>query len=547
MILNANLFGVDSPLGWRATNLLLHAVVVAMAFGLLRALHLSRIESLAIGLLFAVHPAHVESVAWISGSPDLLMSIGLIGSLWAAVCALQGSRGNLWVWSGIFFAIGLIAKEAAILFPLVIMVAAFAMAPAQESSSTRARGRFAMRVSQWYWLVSLVYFMARLLVLGTLQIPQENSAGWQGTFFTAPLVALFYLRQMLFPHWVAPAHPLRPLTIDNVGITNGLLPLLGVVVILFAAWACVRKQLVGQIGLVLAICVLAPAMHVGVFPRDQIVHDRYLYLPVLGGLIVVIPAVVAGLGVILRDARQAEIICLLACALIAGPRAVATVRYSEVWMNNLDLWRCAVASDPNSAFNQHQLGVFLHQAGEWEPARLAFERSMEIEPRWLTRLGRALLAIDQGRFDDAEQDLREVVKQEDQAYLAYEALAVVHERRGQRPDAIEILKQGRQRIPYRKSSFTEKIAIVLYQMGQRDQALVELEQVRDEAKREFTPGAKNVLYRLGLLYAELGRPNDAQVALREYLAATDRATDRATRQQRQAAMRMLAPSTPAAR
>lgn len=79
LIVNANLFGVDNPVGWHVMNVLLHCLVPAMAFGLMRTLGMGRWLAAGAALVFAAHPAHVESVAWISGSPDMLMSIGLIG------------------------------------------------------------------------------------------------------------------------------------------------------------------------------------------------------------------------------------------------------------------------------------------------------------------------------------------------------------------------------------------------------------------------------------------------------------------------------------
>src|SRR6476620_8766508 len=77
LIVNYRLFGT-SRFGWHLLNVLLHVGSCLLGFLLLRRWNISRNAAFAVALVFAVHPLHVESVAWISGSPDLLLSIAFL-------------------------------------------------------------------------------------------------------------------------------------------------------------------------------------------------------------------------------------------------------------------------------------------------------------------------------------------------------------------------------------------------------------------------------------------------------------------------------------
>jgi predicted negative regulator of RcsB-dependent stress response len=78
------------------------------------------------------------------------------------------------------------------------------------------------------------------------------------------------------------------------------------------------------------------------------------------------------------------------------------------------------------------------------------------------------------------------------------------------------------------ASLTINLATVLYQSGQKEQALHELEGARDQARRERLPESKAVFMRLGMLYAEFGRKAEARAALREYLDLTSAIGDKWT-------------------
>ena len=78
LLLEYQVFGTR-VFGWHVVSISLHALTTLLVYALGRAWRLS-VAAAALGAaLFAVHPVHCESVAWISGLPDLLAAVGLLG------------------------------------------------------------------------------------------------------------------------------------------------------------------------------------------------------------------------------------------------------------------------------------------------------------------------------------------------------------------------------------------------------------------------------------------------------------------------------------
>ena len=99
-------------------------------------------------------------------------------------------------------------------------------------------------------------------------------------------------------------------------------------------------------------------------------------------------------------------------------------------------------------------------------------------------------------------------------------------------EAQKIEPEARKKLLQYAGALSEKIAVILYQSGQKDNALAQLEAAKPYARRELLPESRLVFYRLGLLYQEAGKPNEARAALQEYLALTDDMQDPITQQTR---------------
>ena len=90
----------------------------------------------------------------------------------------------------------------------------------------------------------------------------EGGASLAEALLTAPAVFTFYFRQMIFPFWIGPSYPLRAVTLQNIGVSNFIIPL---AVTTVAGWWMIRiarLSKAARIGLGLFLIPLVPAMNI---------------------------------------------------------------------------------------------------------------------------------------------------------------------------------------------------------------------------------------------------------------------------------------------
>ncbi len=534
---NYRLFGLRA-IGWHAANILLHMAVMVAAYGVLRQLSVRRRLAAAILLIFAVHPVHVESVTWISGSSDLLLAFFLLASFWSVLSALMRPSWIKWAIAIVFFFPALLAKESAILYPVLVFIAAWATA--KPGLDRRRRIMIAAMATVPFLAAAGVYLLARVLILDSLGVGGNPNVSLGRVILTLPSVLAFYIRQTLLPIWVGPGSPLRVVTLSDIGLLNFVLPLLVVMSVGLVTGWLVRREPARQIGLALWLLLLLPTFNIGALHREHLVSDRYLYLSVLGAMMVVIPAAAGGLQRMFHHRSIRPDSILLAVAIVlAIPLGIQTFRYNRSWLSDLAVGESMIRSDPTSSLNHTIYGWALYRDGRIEESIEAFDRAIEISPGYKTYILRSSALMDVGRLREAELDLRELIAANDQDHMAYERLIDCYIRQKRPAKAEEVVREARREHPDRKCAFTSRLVVILTQSRRSEEALAELESVRGDVDSEFGPPARMVLFQLGMLYKEVDRHREARDALREYLVKTEGISDELTKLARSEAQKML--------
>ena len=117
------------PVGYHLLNILLHMGVSLAVYCVARQLACSR-EAATIGAtVFAVHPLHTEAVVYVVGRAELLMALGVLWGLHEYI------RGRAWR-SMPAFAVALLAKEQAVVFPAVLLLHDLCMRLASVTTSS---------------------------------------------------------------------------------------------------------------------------------------------------------------------------------------------------------------------------------------------------------------------------------------------------------------------------------------------------------------------------------------------------------------------------
>ena len=569
LVINQRLFGLENTAGWHLANVLLHIATAVLAYALLRRLKVSRPITTAIILVFLLHPAHVETVSWISGSPDLLMALPILGALLLLLAHRKSADLKHYLAALLLFAIALLAKEAAVLFPILVFLLYWFRASDGPTLNVKSLIKAGKRTLPFV-VIALLYLAARVAILGQLFATRPWQQPFSHILLTLPSVTAFYLRQSLFPLKIGPSYPLRIISPADLDLQNFWLPLIVTTAALALLFWLARRSWVKQIGLALFLLFLLPAFNINAFYPEHIVHDRYLYLPLFGFLIIVIPSLNTAINKLAdqsplqdRKALQVGVLTLLVTAVLTIPLAIQTIRYNTAWKSDLALWRWGVQSDPTSTLNTFQHGYFLFRDGRLDPAKTAMDTVIKNQPlngpyyTYLqaveAHLERADIAVRQERIQEARADLELVIalapenlSQDDRANLdaqqqrAFERLALSYLQEEDSETAVKTLENARRQLPQLACTFTTNMAVSLYLSGQKDRALTELESIQDQVELEYTPICKMSLFYLGQLYLELGQTDQARTSLINFLTASEPFYDAQTRNLQEQANQLLA-------
>ena len=99
-----------NPFGYHLTNILIHLANAILVYMFVVMLSKSNPAGLVTALLFVVHPIHTQAVTYIAGRADLLSFMFVLLSFVFSSFAV------------IFYLLALLAKESAIIFPIVFFV-----------------------------------------------------------------------------------------------------------------------------------------------------------------------------------------------------------------------------------------------------------------------------------------------------------------------------------------------------------------------------------------------------------------------------------------
>jgi len=511
LALNYRIFGLESPTGWHWSSLLLHCFACCLGFRFLVRARVPALAAFTAAAVFAVHPAHVESVGWISGSPDPLMTCLLLGSLLALPAEGRPRISRPWILALALYVLALLTKEVAVLAALLV----FALDTRHEGTPLPLASK--LRRAAPFAVIALAFVGARRWVLGAQEVELPWHLGPLEHLLTAPKLLGFYLRQTLVPTELSPIYPLRTTSLAHATSVDWLA--VGALVgCLAAALYFVRKHRELLVPTCLFALPLLPALNVGAFHPEQLVHDRYLFLPLLGAWAVL--AILAA-----RALRRAPGLAIArggtALALVVvGLLGYQTQRYLPTWQSARALWERAVEVDTESAFAWALYGEALRDGGDPGLALDAYNRSIQLFSSPLALTARAHLLTEAGQLEPARRDLEAVVAAQPDNTLAVERLAVVYQRLGALRQAEELLRSSRQRIPYYGCTLTAHLGVILYLQDRKADALAELETLVSRADETAVASCQLGLFHLGALYAERGEAGRARAAYSRFLEIT---------------------------
>ena len=394
------------PLGFRLTNLLLHAATAILLLFVGRQLIAasgSRIDRFASWLaplvgavFFAVHPLRTESVAWVTERRDVLCGFFLVAATWAYLRASKNVRSTTsqaeqsprWLTiSSVFYALSLLSKASAVAFPAALVLLDLAL----------------VRRVRWLSKIPFAVLAAPYLVVAPMAQESTRAAiSWDlltlaDRLWIAAYGLGFYLSKTVWPSGLSALHELPfPLgTRDDRFVHAAVLLVLVVVVaaVLYRRWPeGVRGFALASLA---ALAFLLPVL--GLFQSGpQLVAERYTYFAALP-----LSAWLAAVFGRLAQTRFRTLVfttalfCLVALTVVAHDTA-------RTWRSDDDLWTRAVQVDPDCALCNAKLGHVRMAQGRTAQAEALFKAGLEKLPTMIDSTW-ALVKIYRsgGRWDEA--------------------------------------------------------------------------------------------------------------------------------------------------
>ncbi len=528
------------PGGYHLTNVMLHAVMVVLVFGLV-----SEVSGRGAGFLgaalFAVHPLVTETVNGISFREDLLAGIFYAAAFVLYVRWRKRKRDWLFALAGVCYVLALLSKEMAATLPGVLLV--------YELAFRRGDRRKAAVPLAILFGIGMVYAGLRFTVLHEQGVPPDRYP--EGSFavnlLTMPGVFARYVWLMIFPGRLSIHHYAAPVrSVASFWAVAGIVAVIG-----YAAatvWGLRWDRRVG-FGRLWFLIALAPVSNL--VPIANIMAERYLYLP-MAAYAILAGALIRKAGGFRGRGRAATVIA----AVLIPIFALGTAVRNRDWSSEVRLWEKAVGRYPGSARAHAYLGAAYARTGAYEEAveelKLALSLPTEDEVKAIALFdlgqslkgaGRIVEAVDVleeltklapedwrahtslgatymrlGVMDRAREEFERALELNPNDYIAISNMGGVYRAEGRLDEAIEMYRRAIGLAP-RRGDFHSYLALALAEKGSLEEAWGELETAERLAEGD-TVVLSNVgrgYYGLGLAYEESGDVERAAEAFERFL------------------------------
>ncbi len=394
-LINKTLFGLN-PHYFHVTTVLAHVAATALAFFVARMLLKDAGATLFAAAIFAVHPLQTESASWISSVNDSLAAALCFASflIYRKARTTPRNPAAWWTLAGILFLLALLTKEVSVVLPGIILVdlcfvdlcfddlsSAFLLSAADGEPQASPPRRLPISVTiaaiATYGAVAVLWLALRSWALGgTAAI--SSSLPWSTTVLSAPKVILFNLYRVVLPIGLSPHYDFH--LIESPG-PQFLLTLLALLALAALAILAATRDPRLWVAFAWLIFPMLPTLNLRWMNEDDFIHDRYLYMSMLG-VALLAAAAYARIRDWIKTKWPAMQLFRPLAACIVVMLAFASAIQSEYWATDVVLFARAVDRAPDNEWAQLNYGSALSARGKFADAAPHFARSYELKPGW---------------------------------------------------------------------------------------------------------------------------------------------------------------------
>lgn len=432
-MLDASLWGLN-PLGFRLTNLLLHALNAALVFLAFTRLTGQRGPSAVLALFFAVHPLRVESVVWIAERKDVLSGAFWFAALWAYAHYAHAPRPARMAAVTGLMALGILAKPILLMLPFALLLLdLWPLRRIAPFDANRWRQLLHCAVEKWpLFLLTLGTAWLTLYTQGAGgSVMAAEEVGWSYRLHQVPSHYILYLDKTVWPLNLAALYAERSARTMLALFYSGLLiGLVGVGMRFYRTNPCL---LIGWLWFLGVMVPMSGIVRVGAVGMA----DRFMYLPSIGLFMML----VWGMEPMARHPA------LRSRVLAAGGVLMlfwmgATLHYMRFWRDNETFFQHVLSVNPHFLAHQNY-GYYMAQNGRHEEAIAQFEKALAIDDELVqarVNLGSSLAAL--GDYERSIAEFMEVLRWQPDHAAAHSNLGVSWFRLGNIEKAEEHFRQG---------------------------------------------------------------------------------------------------------
>ncbi|MEW6067185.1 MAG: tetratricopeptide repeat protein [Nitrospirota bacterium] len=463
-------------------NIILHTINGVLIFFIVREiLRIFKVSNshyipMFASLLFIVHPINTESVNWISGRTDVLA--GLFVFLSFLVFIKKGLENHIWCWiSAIFYLMGLLTKETAIGFILVIGLFLFLKENAIKDISIKKK----IALFFPFLIMTITYFFMRTITsnnpdTGIIKAAQAFGNDTLFIHIGSIIKAFgFYIKKVFVP---------LPLNFGIIEINRTFYFWFGIISLGFTLYLLFVKRTLLSFLLFFSVAFFLPSLPVATAKMAWTpLAERYLYISSFGVSLLII---FSFFRLFARENLRYGILALLLFV-----ASLITVNRNIIWQDNLTLYKDTIEKSPNFAVARNEYGIALFINGKPDEAleqfKIAEKLAGETKYKDLLSVNITGLFSDQMKPEEAKEQYLKLLEKTPLRPISLKALQnlikiaetqLKKESDSNKKEALyrEILSYFRQIYELERDSF------YLYRIGQYHLALGEKEKAIESFK-----------------------------------------------------------------
>jgi len=329
-----------NPSSYLLTNLSLHVINTCLVFYFIWNISGKKtLVAFLTALIFGIHPLHVESVAWVSERKDVLYTLFFVLALIQYWRFLEtNNRLKYWL-CFLFFALSLLSKPAAIIFPLVLLLLDYWKGRRINANQLANKIPF--------------FFLAIVFAVITMQVQTKSLSGfsyfplWERLFFACYVVMIYFIR-FFIPYPLSAFHPYP--SPDHLGWPILISPIF-IIALLTFLWYQRKNRLVvfSILFFLINLLLVLQIISIGL----TIVAERYTYVPYIGLAFI--------LAMLLEKYFMAKNkLAWTVTILIVGIFGFLSFSRTRVWKDSDSLWSDVIRRYPREPLPMSQRVQYLY-------------------------------------------------------------------------------------------------------------------------------------------------------------------------------------------